>query len=105
MFFVNVYTCGVLPRNGGKSVASTQHDLQPLGDVAPLETDQLLATFQGSLNRYRYHDPYCAIHDEYGTCTCGASVAEAILVDALGSCPEPIVVQILTNGTSAPARR
>ena len=86
-------------------MASIQHDLKPLGDVAPLETNQILATTQGLMNRYRHHDPYCAIHDEYGTCTCGASVAEAMLVDALGSQPEAIAVQIVTDGTSAAARR
>ena len=87
MFFVNVYTCGVAPRNGGKSVASTQHDLKPLGGVAPREADQNPAPLHDSMNRYRYHDPYCAIHDEYGSCTCGATVAEAILADALESPP------------------
>lgn len=105
MFFVNVYTCGVLPRHGGKSVASTKPELGPLDYVALLVTNENPAPLRGSMNRYRHHDPYCAIHDEYGSCTCGASCAEAILVEALGSRPEPLVVQIVTDETVASPHR
>lgn len=105
MFFVNVYTCGVLPRNGGKSVPSTKHELGPLDYVALLATNENPAPLQGSMSRYHHHDPYCAIHDEYGSCTCGASCAEAILVEALESRAEPLVVQIVTDENASPARR
>lgn len=86
-------------------MAWTEHELSPLDDLTLLVTNQQPAQFHGSTNRYRRHDPYCAIHDEYGSCTCGASCAEAILANALESRSEPQVVQIVTEEIAAPLRR
>lgn len=39
------------------------------------ETERPPAAQPGPEVRFVIHDDYCAIHDEYGTCTCGAVLA------------------------------
>ena len=79
------------PRTGGKSVAPTRRELPPQGDVAPPAVEVHQASHSSAMSRYHTHDPYCAIHDEYGSCTCGAAYAMESLTPSLEAAPEASV--------------
>jgi hypothetical protein len=59
-------------------VAATRLDRSDIVDLEPVPAaDEIRAANPAPASRPVIHDDYCAIHDEYGSCTCGAAFTAA----------------------------